>query len=314
MYALGKSKNFRECMTGNYQQGKKTFSSFQTVIMAVMAYSLFAFADAMEKWLQAEGFDRHFILFLTQLPGFIVLLSYMLTRYGWSETFKKERFKWHVARAISLVSLTYFLFLAVAELPLANLYGIIFCSPFITAFGAWLFFKERQHMQDWIAIAIGFIGIIFIAKPDYSGFNIGYIFAFFQALSISAASLFVRKIGPSENPFVFVIYANAAIMIANIVPAASTTLPEVTGHHILVFISYAMILPLGILCLSTSFTHTPRISIVLPFIYIQILWGTIIGYLVFNDVLTWNVAVGAGIIIICGLYLIFHQRSSARRR
>jgi drug/metabolite transporter (DMT)-like permease len=286
---------------------KENFGALQAIILAIIAYSFFSFADAMGKWLQAEGFDKHFILVVTQIPSLIIMFSYLMWKQGWTKTFLTGHFKWHVLRALSIVSLTYFLFLAVERLPLTDLYGVVFCSPFITAIGAYLFFRERQTKSEWIVIATGFIGVLFVAQPDYGGFDIAYIYAFCQALSVSAASLLIRKIGPHEHPFTFVVYANVAVILANFYPATQVSMPDITMMHSYVFAGYAFVLPLAILSLSMAFAHTPRMSIVLPFIYIQIIWGTILGYLIFDDMLTWNVTIGVGIIILCGLYLIFHK-------
>ncbi len=284
-------------------------SSLQASIIAILAFSFFALGDAMGKWLQSEGYSKYFILVVTQIPSLIFLSTYMLRKKGWRGTFQMRYVPWHILRALSIVSLTFFLFLALERIPLADLYSIVFCSPFITAIGAYFFFNEKQSLTDWVAIMIGFLGILLIAQPDYSGINIAYIFAFCQALSISAASLLVRKIGEKEHPFVFVIYANGAVILLNFIPALNTSFPEaVTSIHIIIFMAYMAILPLAIMCLSMAYASAPQITNVLPFIYIQIVWGAGIGYLVFDDIPSWNVITGASIIIACGLYLIFHHK------
>ena len=276
-------------------------------ISAILAFTFFAFADGMGKWLQDEGFNKYFILTITQIPGLSILLGYMLYKKGWGETFKPHLVKWHLARAMCILSLTFFLFLAVEKLPLSDLYGIIFCSPFITAIGAYLFFGESQTWREWTIIIIGFSGILFIADTNLSNFNIGYLWAFLQAITISVGSLIVRKIGKDEHPFVFVIYANITVIIFNCIPAAFIDLPSFEPIHYLIFGLYSLVIPLAIFFLTTAFTITPRMTAVLPYQYTQIVWGSLVGYIVFKDIPTWNVIIGAGIIIACGLYLIYHQ-------
>ena len=281
--------------------------NFKASISALLAFALFAIGDGMGKWLQDEGFDRYIILTLTQIPGLIILLTYMLYRFGWAQTFKKSLVKWHLARAFCIVSLTFFLFLAVRDLPLTDLYGIIFCAPFITAIGAYLFFGEHQTKREWIVILIGFTGILFIAQTDFSNFNIGYLYAFLQAVSISGASILVRKIGRAEHPFVFVIYANISVILFNFIPALMQPFPNFEIIHYLIFGIYSAILPLAILFLTTAFTIAPRMTAVLPYQYTQIVWVTVIGYIVFNNIPSWNVVTGASIIMAAGLYLIYSQ-------
>jgi S-adenosylmethionine uptake transporter len=276
-------------------------------IYAVLAYAAFALSDAFGKWLQEEGFNKHFILFITQIPSLILLSGYMFTKYGWNQTFKPHLVKWHILRALCIVSLTLCLFLAIEELPLADLYGIIFCAPFLIAVGARLFFKEHQTKTEWVAIIVGFSGILFISGIDFSTMSIAYLFAFGQALSVAGGSLLVRKIGREEHPFVFVIYAAIAVMIVNAYPMIGKDLPEFNIMHIFIFTVYSITIPLAILFLTSAFTTAPRISAVLPYQYTQIVWGVAIGYFIFNTILGWNVIIGAGIIVVCGLYLIHHQ-------
>jgi S-adenosylmethionine uptake transporter len=284
------------------------FSALQAALFALTAYSLFAIGDTMGKWLQAEGFDKHFILIATQVPGLIFFLGYMLITKGKTETFKKHLIGWHCVRALSLVSLTFFLFLALEHLPLADFYAIGFTSPFITAIGAWLFFKERQTTTDWVIIIIGFMAILLIAQPSFDNFNIGYLYAFLLAASVSSAGLLARKIGEAEHPFVFVIYGNAAVALSNFVPALSVDMPDYSPLHIMVLMAFAILSPLALIILSMTYTRAPRLTSVFPFIYVQIIWGAVLGYFIFDDIPTWNVIIGAIIIIGCGLFLLFHNR------
>ena len=128
-----------------------------------------------------------------------------------------------------------------------------------------------------------------------------------QALCITAAALICRGIGRDENPYIFVVFANIAIIAVNIWPAFHHAIPEITWLHFGVTAVYAVIIPTAIMTMSAIFARASSVTHVIPYQYTQIAWGAIIGYLVFNDVPAWNVVAGAGIVIASGLYILFYH-------
>lgn len=279
----------------------------QAAIGSILTYAFFAFSDSMGKWLQDAGFHQSLILVATSVPSFIVLSALLWKRRGLKRMYHTSYLKLHIARGLSLIGITYFVFRAVDTLPLADFYGIIFTVPFLITIGARLFFKERAALQDWICIALGFGGVLIVAQPDLNNLNPGYFYAMAQALCITAAALICRGIGRDENPYIFVVFANIAIIAVNIWPAFHHAIPEITWLHFGVTAVYAVIIPTAIMMMSAIFARASSVTHVIPYQYTQIAWGAIIGYLVFNDVPAWNVVAGAGIVIASGLYILFYH-------
>jgi drug/metabolite transporter (DMT)-like permease len=293
----------------------KNLSYAQTAFYALLAYFLFSISDAFAKYFMTEGYDRSTIIVTTSLPSFIVLsISMYLRRGSWQHIYQTPYKKLHIMRGLALISITYFMFKSVEVLPLTSFYGIIFSAPFITTIFAYFAFKEKTPFIEWVMIAIGFAGVLIVVNPDFDNFNIAYLYALGAVVSVSTAGIIVRKIGREEDPFLFVIFGSAALIIANIIPAFRHALPEtVTIMHIFIMTIYAITIPTAILMMSAVFARAPAVSAIVPYQYSQIIWGAIIGYLVFEDVPTLNVVVGSGIVIACGLYLIFHHKRKRRR-
>ena len=262
-----------------------------------------------------EGFTQNQILCTTTLPSIIILSLFMIRRYGSPErAFYTQYKRLHIVRGLALIGITFFSFKAISNLPLADFYGVAFSSPFLVTLGAFLIFRERVHWSEWAAILIGFSGVIVVAQPDYNSFNFGYLYAFGAALCVAAAGLLVRRIGRAENPYLFVIFGSGAIFIANIIPAVQGTLPEAINlKHILVFMLYAITVPHAILIMSATFARAHSISLVAPFQYLQIVWGSVLGYFVFHDIPQHNTVIGSVIVISCGLYILLHHKRKARK-
>lgn len=286
---------------------------FQSALWATFAFLMFSISDSFAKWLVSEGYDKSLVLVTTSVPSAIALSLLMVHRHGLKRAYHTKYKKLHLARCVAMIGVTFAMFEALKFLPLADYYGIVFSSPFFVTLGALILFKERIDLKEWLTIIIGFIGVVIVINPDYSNFNIGYIFALAAAMCGSTAALIVRKIGREEDPYLFVIFANIAIIIANIVPSITHTLPEtITMQHIIVFAIYCITIPLAILVISAVYSRAPSVSAVAPYQYSQMIWGGLIGYLVFSDVPTLNLVIGGSIVILCGLYTLQHHAQKRR--
>jgi drug/metabolite transporter (DMT)-like permease len=280
----------------------------QSAFYATFGYLMFSISDAIGKWLLSEGFERPTILVLNSLPSLIFLTLFMIKRHGIKNALRTRYTKLHILRGLALISITYFMFNAVNLLPLTDFYGVVFSTPFFVAIGAWIIFKEKSGFVEILAILIGFIGVLIVIQPDYNHFNIGYAFGLGAVLSVTAASLLVRRIGRDEDPYLFVIFGNIAIIAANIIPALNAPTPEFTLLHIAIFTLYAFTIPLAVLTMSAVFARAPTVAAVVPYQYLQILWGAILGYLLFNDIPKIDTLIGSAIVIACGLYILFHHK------
>jgi len=260
----------------------------------------------------ADGWERSMILVITSIPSMFALTLFMLKRHGLRNALHTNYKLLHVIRCSSLIGVTFFGFKALQYLQLADFYGVVFSTPLMITLGAFLVFKERISLIEIIIICVGFCGTLIVAQPDFNNFNIGYLYGFGSVLCITVAALSVRKIGKEEDPYLYVIFANLGITIANIGPALYYGLPvEIIPTHIGIYIVYCLAIPAAILILSAVFSRAPTLAAVAPFQYSQIIWGTLFGYIVFHDIPSFTTIVGSGIVILCGLFILFyHQRQN----
>lgn len=286
---------------------ERHLTHFQAAFYACFAYFMFSISDAMGKWLMDEGFDKSTIIVLNSIPACIVLIGVMIKRHGIKRALHTRYKELHVARAITLSAITYFVFQAIRELPLSDFYGVVFCTPFVVTIGAYFLFHERADIREWLAIIGGFVGVLIVIQPDYNNINIGYLFAIGAVLSITAATFIVRKVGRDEDPYLFVIFGNLGLILANLIPAINLGMPDFTWEHIAVLALYSFTIPTAVLTMSAVFARAPSVTSVTPFQYSQVIWGALFGYLIFNDIPQTNTIIGSGIIIACGLYVIFHH-------
>jgi S-adenosylmethionine uptake transporter len=194
-----------------------------------------------------------------------------------------------------------------ARIPLADFYGIVFLSPMVIALMSALFLKERIGLHRFIAIILGFSGVIILAGPQFETMNVGIIFALISVLFISANAILLRKIGHENTLLIFAFYPvlfsallNAPFVFNNYIP--------IDASHSLLYLSLVPLVLIGVIGLALGFRLAPETSVVAPFHYLQIIWGVIFGYYLFNDVPSASTIVGASIIVIAGFYLIMREK------
>lgn len=314
-YALLKSKQFENKNTTMFKKllFEKNMTYMQAATLAMGAYLMLTLSDTMAKWLMDEGYDRAQVLVINTIPSTLCVLAYLIKKRGIRQCLHTDYKKLHLFRAIAVVSITFFSFMALKALPLADFYGVMFSSPLAVTIAATLFFKEKTDPTEWIVIAVGFIGVLIIVNPDFSSFNYGYLWAFMGVLSIVCSGLTARKIGKHESPLMFIVFGNIGVILANFIPAVLDNLPPVRVDHLIIFVIYSTTILLAIGGLSTLYARAPSVTAVAPYQYSQILWGGVIGYLIFGDIPQFHTIIGTIIVIACGLYILFHHRRKNRR-
>jgi drug/metabolite transporter (DMT)-like permease len=202
---------------------------------------------------------------------------------------------------------------ALVHMPIANINTILQIVPLaVTAAGA-LFLGEAVGWRRWTAIAVGFVGVLIVVRPGAEGFNGFSLLALASALLVALRDFNSRLI-PRLLPVLLVSWVTGASV-------------GVCGPFYALAVGETWIVPsagaFGLLCasvvfvicgylLSVMFMRHGDIGVVAPFRYAAVIWATIIGFLVFNEVPDWPVYVGMAIIAASGIYTFHRERSRAR--
>lgn len=204
--------------------------------------------------------------------------------------------------------------LALAHLPLANVSAILQALPLAVTMGAALFLGETVGWRRWLAIAVGFAGVLIVIRPGYEGFNAFSLLALSTVVFCAVRDLATKRI-PQEIPSLMVSTVTAAaVTVAGgllIVPMGGwspMTLQE-TGS----LVAAAALLILGYQCIITAM-RLGDISFVAPFRYTALFWAILLGYFIFSDVPDMPMVVGALVIVCSGLYTLYRERKVGRRQ
>lgn len=274
---------------------------------AALAFVLFTVMDTVIKWMSA-GYPLHQII-LTNALFALVPVSIFAVRSGGLVALATRRPWLHVARGGLAICGAYGSFFAYSRMPLADAYAILFASPlFITALSA-LILKEPVGWRRWTAVAVGFAGVLVMLRPGAGVIGLGALGALVGAFSYSVGVMLVRWAGQRETAVAFVFYANLMLALggAALLPAGFV-LPD-PAELALMALS-GLLNGTAMMLIVFAFRQTPA-AVIAPFQYTQMIWGVLLGYLVWGDVPDAALLVGGGIVVASGLYIL--RRETVRR-
>lgn len=277
------------------------------IAAAFVAFALFTMMDTTVKWMSA-GYPLHQIVMTNALVALVPVLA-LVARAGTWRGLATRRPLLHLVRGVIGVGGAYGAFFAYSRMPLADAYAILFASPlFITALSA-IVLKEPVGWRRWTAVAVGFVGVLVMLRPGAGVVGLGALGALVGAFSFSTGVLLVRWAGQRESALAFVFYTNVVIALggASLLPTGFVmpSLPDLALMTVAGLLNGT-----AMLLVVAAFRWAPA-AVVAPFQYTQMLWGVLLGYLVWGDVPDRALLVGGGIVIASGLYIL--HRETLRR-
>lgn len=275
------------------------------MIFSALGFSLFAVGDAIFKYLSAS-YD---VLDLVFFFGLFALLTYIVTSKklgGFKRTFQTKNKKLHALRSILIATQVLTAFYAFSQLPLATVYALIFVAPILTSLLAIVILKEQVSRPQWLAIAIGFIGVLVILRPGLIPLDWATIAAITAAIVVSSANIIVRFLDNRETSLSLALYPQILILTM-MLPFVIIDFRMPALSDLIWMIAGGLLSASGMLGLIKGFSKAAAAKAA-PFHYIQMLWGVGLGYVIFGDIPDLWTGIGALIIIASGFWLIRHSK------
>ena len=195
-------------------------------------------------------------------------------------------------------------------LPVAEVYTLLMTNPFFVTIFAFLFLKEKVGVRRWGAVAIGFIGVIFVVSPQNISFNFLYIFPIIAAIFLTIRDIATKGIATKTNSFEIIFITSILMTLFSGIGSLFFEftfkieyLPNLFISSIFLTIAYIFSV-LTIFYAPLSLTASARYSV--------IVFGMIFGYLVLNEIPSTNMIIGATIISVSGLFVIRRQKKLGR--
>jgi S-adenosylmethionine uptake transporter len=278
-------------------------SNLKGAAFALAAFGLYATHDVFIKTL-GSTFAPFQIVFFSTLLSF-PMITLMLMRDQTNGTLIPVHPWWTALRTVCSVIIAGSAFYAFSNLPLAEVYAILFAAPMLITVLSIPILGERVGIHRWGAVIVGLIGVLIVLRPGAAELNLGHAAALAASIGSSLVAVIIRKIGRDERSAVLLLYpmmANALVMGA-ILPFVYV---PVEGIHFAMFAAMSALGFAGGLLIIAAYKSADA-AIVAPMQYSQLVWAAIFGYAFFAefpDLWTW---VGAAVIIASGLYIVLRE-------
>lgn len=261
----------------------------------------------MIKLLADDGFEPPEIAFFLQLFFLPLLLALSPWIGGIRAALRTDKLWLHVLRALCGVLIFYMMINGFKQLGLALSYTLIFVGPFFAALLSIVFLKEKVGIYRWLSMAGGFLGILVVLRPGIEQLHPAALGILLAALLFAVATNIARKIGEDEPLLAFSLFGSVISLQAYAVLTfwdGAAVIPR--GSQWGLFALIAMFHVGGSLMTARAFSMTET-ALVAPFHYVQLLWGTLFGIVIFSTVPDVWTALGASLIVMSGLFLIYRE-------
>lgn len=271
---------------------------------AVVGLFGMAVMDACAKFL-GGGYAVSQIILARNGIGCLAVVAFVLFSGAGLATLRPRRPFLLALRTLVNLGAAYFFFTGLRYLPLADAFAIAFAAPlFITALSVPVL-GEHVGLRRWGAVILGFAGVLVVVQPGTESFRIEALFplgaAFSYAIAMLIGRIMTRDMSTATIMFWPSLGAAAAMLLLMPLQWQTPTLPDAG-----LFLFMGLIGTLGMSLITQGYRHAPA-AVIAPFDYSVLVWGVIIGWVVFHDIPTPNVWIGAAMLIASGLYILHRE-------
>ena len=273
------------------------------ILLMVASTIGFSLMHALVRHLSSELHPLQ-IVFFRNFFGTIFFIPIIL-KSGLS-FLRTERLPMHLLRAgLNVLAMSTF-FMALALSPLAQVNALAFTAPLFTAVLSVFFLGERFRARRWTAILLGFFGALIIIRPGVAAIDLGSIYTLVSAFIWALTMIVIRSLGSTESSMTTTGYVIIFLSILSLGPALYVwQTPQPLTWLILVLIALTGTSAQTMLAEALKTAETTAI---LPFDFLKIVWASALGYLLFAEVPTIYVFIGAFIIFTSGFYVAYRER------
>jgi len=274
--------------------------------LLLMAVAMLAIpmVDGLAKFLSAD-YSPLFISWVRYAMAACIIVPIGVFRFG-RHFLPTTQLPAHFLRTCCLVGAMTLYFLAIARVPMATAASAFFVSPILATVLAVVFFGERLSIWKVLALVLGFVGVLIIAKPG-ADLQPGILLALASGIAF-AAYLVATRLASRESDPIKTLAFQCLVGAILLLPQALLTwqLPTIDVLHLFLLLGV-----LSVVChlLSIAAFRYAETSVLAPLVYLELVGAVVIGYLFFGDFPTPSVWLGALFIVVAGLLL--SRRSKA---
>jgi S-adenosylmethionine uptake transporter len=266
------------------------------VTVAILGIGLLTVMDGLVKLVSAQHATAQVVLLRFAFGAVVAFVAFRIARAPWPD---RAALRAHGVRAVAIVFTASAFFYALSVLPLAVTLALSFTSPFFIALVARLMLGERAAPKVWVAVAVGFVGVLVVLSGEISRSGpatlAGIVAAMLSAVSYAFVMVMLKSRTPHDPLPTIVLLQNVlpALLVAPL-GVSAWTMPN--GPTLVWFALIGVLGTVGHLALAWAYgrADASRLGVLE---YTAFVWGVLIGLVVFGEVPSLATLVGTGLIV-----------------
>ena len=278
---------------------------FLYMFMSVCAFSIM---DLVVKW--SDTYPLGQVIFFRGFFG-VLLYFLIMPRDRIKNFYYTKRPGLHFLRCFFGLIALLAIFTALRNLPLATVVSISFAAPIFTTILSIFLLSEKVGLFRWLAVIVGFVGIIIITEPGFTSLNIYFIYPVIFCLGMSYVAITIRQLSTSEPVWLISLYFSATITLASFFTIPyGWIMPDI--KDLILLISIGILGGAANLWLSQSYKFS-EVSLVTPLKYLALVFAIIFGYFIWNEVPSIKTLIGAFLVITSSI-IIFRREITLKKQ
>jgi len=285
------------------------------VVLIMSAVTVFTVMQAFIK--AADGYPAGQAVFFRSFFALPIILIWLWMRHDLRDGLKTRNWKGHAMRGLVGTCAMALGFAGIKFLPLPDVTALRFITPVMIVIFAALMLGERIRLVRLSAVIIGLLGVLVIMWPKLE-FGAGDLALLGVGLTLASASLaalaqvFIKAMTATEKTAAIVFYFSVTASTLGLMTAPfGWVMPQ--GWDWAFLIGAGLMGGVGQILMTSSYRFADA-SVIAPFTYVSIISAVFIGYVFFDEVPTWQMAIGAGMIIFAGVLIVWRERALGLKR
>jgi drug/metabolite transporter (DMT)-like permease len=248
------------------------------------------------------------ILSFRAIVGVVVMFPFLL-RGGWA-AFRTHQFGWHAGRSVLQFAAQFAWVFGIATLPLAEITALEFTIPLWAAPIAILFLGERMAVHKWLALLLGFAGILIILRPGIAVVSPAALVVLAGCLAFAATGVLMKHLARTDDPKLIVFYVNLIQLPMALIPAVYVWVTPNWSDAPWIFLwgfgglaaTYAM----------AKAMQLADATLILPIDFVRLPFAAFLGYLLYAEQIVLWTLFGALIIFGANYYSVTREARRSR--
>lgn len=301
-------------MSGEFAAAARQASSDRTlhgIAMMLLAVSLFSIMDAFVKWL-GQDYPTMQIVFFRSLFAFVPL-AFLIHRFGGMRAALRVTSPGgHVIRCLCGTGAMFLIFYAYANMKLADAVAISFAAPLFSTLLSVPLLGEKVGIRRWSACLVGFVGVVIMIQPGPGILQSIALVPLLAALFNAGAMIYIRRLSRTESVASIIFWFTlSTTLLSGLFMPFQWVMPQ--GWDWALLITVGLIGGAAQIAMTSAFSQA-AVAAISPFKYASIIWATLIGWLIWDEIPSMSIWLGWPLVLASGLYIVYRETKLRRLR